>query len=60
MSDPCDESNWDIDNKNHSPLRGFFSSREELYEWRSECLFKNLSSIVLLQKFFADNFFKQS
>lgn len=24
MSDPCDESNWDIDYKNHSPLNGLF------------------------------------
>ena len=40
-SDPCDDSNWDIDKKNHSPINGWFSSREELQEWRKECLFKN-------------------
>jgi len=39
--DPCDDSNWDVDKKNHSPLNGWFSSEEELNKWREECLFKN-------------------
>ena len=41
MSDPCDISNWDYDTKNHYAGNGWFSSKEELERWRSECLFKD-------------------